>query len=395
MSWRSNLGIGAIAAVAFVAVSSGAASAADPPPPGTIGSFPGWHATKGAGTYTGDAKFDAVANFPDVSFTSDAGTVKTPTGDSAFLGPATGFGMHFGTTRAQPYLYLSAAAGGHPSTTTVTFAADPPPGWGFAVGDIDADYVQIIPRDANGNILDASVLNAQDTGGTPLLNYCASSPKPSSCSGPGPFADFPTWHPTGAVVNGTPVSGPLVLGSGSDTLGAYDWFLPDSTVRSLTFTYTVQTGIPIYQLWLAALAPVGTITGTITTSHGAPVPADTKIDLEHTDGTAVKGLTGDPVVEPIPPSGDISLDTADGTYKVAFDVPKGFDPIVTQTVTVARGGAALAPVTLDLAAPAGPQLAVTGTDVSGPFGIGILAVALGAVILVARRRKSRRLSLNA
>ncbi len=376
-------GIATLGAALVLALTSPIPASADSAPPGTIGSFPTWtiaaSSTPGE-TYQGSAVFSAAAGFPATSWVTNSVTTKVPSGDSAFLGASTGFGQTFGSSRAQPYLYLSPAASNAPSTTTITFAGDPPSGWGFAVGDIDADFVQIIPRDASNAVLPASALGAQDTGGTPLLNYCNNSPKPSSC-GTGPFTDAPLWFPTGTTVGATTYTTPLVLGNVADTSGAYDWFLPSTSVRSLTFIYHAQSGFPIMQLWLAALATASTITGTVVQPDAAPIPAGTDVDLEHPDGTPVLDIQGDPVDVPVAPDGTFTLQAEEGTYDVAFTVPAGDEPIPTEVVDASTPTTTLAPVELE------PGLATTGVDVNGPLALALLALLAGSALLVARRAR--------
>jgi hypothetical protein len=362
---------------------AGAASAQAATPP-VIGSFPTFSmapsATPGI-TFSGTANWSAAAAFPATTITTNAKTVSAPSGESAFLGASTGFGSHFGSSRSQPYLYLAPAVGG-PSTTTITFAGPPPAGWGLAVGDIDADFVQVIPGDGT-NPLPGSTLHAQDTGGTPLLNYCNNTPKPSTCTGPGPFTDHPNWYPNGTTIGGTSYTTPIVDGSGTDTSGAYDWFLPDSSIRTITLVYTAKLGFPTYQLWLVAPATAAQITGTIAPQGGAPVPPGVAIDLQKPDGTPVLDITDQPVSVPVPPSGAIDLATETGQYQLSFQVPAGFDPIppvlVDATGTTNLGTLALAPAAPTAppveSPPPAPELAPTGTDA------GALAVFGGAMLV--------------
>jgi hypothetical protein len=367
------------------ALGTAASASADSAPPGTIGSFPTWTlaaSTVPGQTYQGTANFSAAAGFPATTWVTNSTTTRVPSGDSAFLGASTGFGQTFGSSRAQPYLYLSPAASG-PSTTTVTFAGPPPAGWGFAVGDIDADFVEIIPRDAANAVLPGSTLGAQDTGGTPLLNYCNNVPKPSSC-GTGPFTDSPFWYPNGTTVGGTAYSTPLVLGNVADTSGAYDWFLPTTAVRSLTFVFHVQSGFPTYQLWLAALATATTISGTVQAADGGAIPAGTSADLQRPDGAPVLDIQGGPVTTPVAPSGAFALEAEEGSYQVAFTVPPGFAAIPPIAVDATTPAVTLDPVVLA----AVPALASTGVDVGWPFAGGSLLFSLGVGLLFSRRRRS-------
>lgn len=377
---------GIVALALGIALAAANPASADSAPAGMIGSFPTWTSTASSGpgtTFAGTAAFATSAGFPGVSWTTNASTAQSPSGQSTFLGSSTGFGQTFGSTRAEPYLSLSTAAAITPSTTTLTFAGAPPAGWGFALGDVDADFVEIVARNAANAIVPAADLGAQDTGGNPLLNYCNNVPKPSGCTGPGPFTDFPTWHPAGAVIGGTPYSNPLVLGSGTDTSGAYDWFLPGSDIRSLTFIFHAQSGSPIFQVWLAAQAPVSTITGTIVPPAGAPVPTGIAVDLQQADGTPVRDIQDNPVAAPVAPDGTFTIATEEDTYRLAFTVPPGYAPIPTRIVDATTAAVAVDPIALTL------ELASTGVDSGTPLGVGLLAVAGGLVVLLfARRRRA-------
>ena len=403
--------LAAVFVLALLTVASPASAA-----PTTIGSFPTWvmvRTTDAGLTFTGRADFSAAAQFPGVTVETNSTTVKTPTGESAWLGDSTGFGQHFGSTRAQPYLYLSPATGG-PSTTTLEFDAAPPAGWGLAVGDIDADFVQIIPRDAAGDPLPGSVLGAQDTGGIPLLNYCNNVPKPSSCVGPGPFTDAPFWFENGTTITTpagtTTYTTPIVNGNLLDTSGAYDWFLPSTDVRSLDLVFTTKSGFPTYQVWLAAPAPVATITATVVTADGDPAPEGTTVLLEEPDGDPVLGLDNTPVEIPVEPDGSFEIVTEQAEYRLEFDVPDGFDPIPPIDVDATSATVELGEITIEPAAeapgpadpadpadpddPDGPnvvdpdQLPATGTEIATPLALGGALLLAGAALLVARRRRT-------
>jgi len=393
----------AVAVLGALALATPASAA-----PATIGSFPTWamsRSTDAGLTFTGRADFSAAASFPGVSVSTTSTTVKTPSGESAWLGDSTGFGQHFGSTRAQPYLYLSPATGG-PSTTTLEFDSAPPAGWGLAVGDIDADFVQIIPRDAAGNQLPDAALNAQDTTGTPLLNYCNNTPKPSSCAGPGPFTDSPFWFENGTTITtpagATAYTTPIVNGNGVDTSGAYDWFLPSTDVRSLELVFTVKSGFPTYQVWLAAPAPVATITATVLTADGDPAPEGTTVLLQEPDGDPVLGLDNTPVEVPVDPTGRFTIDTEQAEYRLAFDVPEGFDPIPPIDVDATSAAVDLGEITIEPAAevpnpddPGTPGdeaadldlLPATGVDITAPLALGAVLLVAGAALLVVRRRR--------
>jgi hypothetical protein len=392
---RWSVAATALFAAALILASATPSAAVNPPtPPGTIGSFPTYavvpSVTPGQ-TFDGSASFASAAGFPATTFSTNSTTAKAPSGESAYLGSSTGFGQYFGSTRAQPYLYLSPAAGSAPSMTTISFAGPPPAGWGFAVGDIDADFVEIIAKDAAGNAIPGSALGAQNTDNVPVLNYCNNVPKPSSCAGPGPFVDVPGWLASGGTIGGTTYTTPIVKGGGVDTLGAYDWFLPPTTVRSLTLVFHVQSGFPIYQLWLAASAPLATINGTVVPSGGGAVPAGTVAELETSDGVPVPDIDNNPVVAPVAPDGTFSFATEAATYDISFQVPAGFDPIPTQQVIAGAGTTQLAAVTLAAtpAVPPVPTLATTGVDAAPALIAALLALLAGLVLVSARRRRIR------
>jgi hypothetical protein len=393
--------LGGVALVALVAViglgGTQTAIAADAPTPGTIGVFPTYTvvpSTTPGSTFTGSATFPSSAGFPAVTYTTTSTTTKSPTGESAWLGASTGFGQHFGSTRSQAYAYLSPGAGGV-STTTLTFAGAPPAGWGFALGDIDADFVEITATDTAGPIPAASLgalLNAQDTTNNPPLNYCNNSPKPSSCSGAGPFTDTPLWFPTGTTVGATTYANPIVLGHGSDTSGAYDWFLPSSTIRTLTLTYHALSGFPTYQFWLVASAPLTTITGEVAPPVGETTdPPGTMVELENPDGTPVLDIENKPVLVPVSPSGGYRFEAAEGTYELAFEVPAGFEPIAAEMINATAPTETAAPVELAadppaVTSPAAPRLPTTGVDPFAPLTAATLLLIAGcAAVLFARR----------
>ncbi len=199
------------------------------------GYYAAWDRTGSSGSWSGTAPVVA-AGFPTASWTSNSTGLTVPTGASAFLGAGTPFGAAFGSSQGLPYLSVPTASGVTPSTTTLTFAAPTPAtGWGFALGDVDADKVQIAAIDANLNALTGTAL-ASALGFQGTFNYCAGAPKPSTCSGSA--TDVPTWDPATATL----------IGSGTDTSGAAGWFQPTVALGSLTFTFTAQLGIPIYQL---------------------------------------------------------------------------------------------------------------------------------------------------
>ena len=175
--------------------------------------------------------------FPVGDVTSNAGIFRVFSGKSTYLNDSTPFGAEFGGSKGHDYLQFNAVSSAKPSKTTITFATPAPANsWGFALGDIDADKAMIEATGADGKTLSTAALGWQDA-----FNYCEPSPRPSSC-GRGPFTDKPVWDASTATLKGNV----------ADTSGASGWFMPTKPIKSLTIVYSVLTGIPVGQLWIAA-----------------------------------------------------------------------------------------------------------------------------------------------
>ena len=350
--------------VALLMTASAPASAATPP----VGSYATFAATA-PGSF--DVSFSANSAFPaaQVVTTDTAGVAAS--GKSAFLGESTGFGAQFGSSRLQPYLTLGV------SSTVVTFDATTAPGFGFALGDIDADYVTIAATGPGGP------LTAAELGvGGGALNYCNNVPKPSGCGAGTSFADAPTWcpDPTAAPVCAG-YALPTLVGSGSNTLGAYGWFVPRVPVTAITLDYGALIGFPSYQLWLAAPAPAATVAGRLVVDGGT-VPPGTELALLTGTGEAVRDIEDEPVTVPVAPDGAYSFVTELGSYQLDVILPPGstlVDPpnlVFSVTVDVDLGVLAIVDPN---------QLAATGVD---PLPLVLLAGGLGVVGLVLRRARA-------
>ena len=180
-NWTS-VAITSLATAACLLLRAGTAQAA------TTAEYANWSQAGSSGAWTGTTTLSA-AGFPVGALTSTSSALTIPTGASAFLSSDTPFGAVFGDSTGHPYANIGTATSQASSTTTITFATPTPAaGWGFAVGDIDADTVQIAATDADNAAVPVAGLGWQSA-----FNYCATSPKPSSCAGPGPFTDQPTW----------------------------------------------------------------------------------------------------------------------------------------------------------------------------------------------------------
>jgi hypothetical protein len=392
--------IGASAGVAFAgAFGVSPASAVTPP----IGSFPVW--TQGSSS-TFSGQFSAAAGGGSIAVSTTGLNARVAeTGTASFLGASTGFGQHFGSSRYQSYLTIGLASSPGPSqpgansVTTVTLPSLPV-GWGFALGDIDADMVSI-DATGSGGALTAAQLGPQDTSGTPLLNYCdGASPKPSSCGAGTSFPDHPWWCPNGTEPPPSPCApatmARTVVGNGVDTQGAYDWFVPTVPVSSLTLTYQWRLGTPSFQLWIVTPAPAAVVTGTILDPSGAPAPAGTTLTLEDSGGTPVPDIQNQPTAVPVAADGTFSLTTELGSYELVVDPLAGFAapaPIAFtatgDTVSLPTLALAAAPT---VATPTAATLPSTGTDISPLVVAAAVLVILGILFIVAallRRRRRR------
>lgn len=315
------------------------AVAADATPNGI---YADWTLSGANPSWSGTTTLPGAVNFPPATYGTNSTTPTIPSGTSAFLGPSTPFGAVFGSSEAEAYLSLRTAAGITPSTTTFTFdTATPPFGWGFALGDIDADSITISGADKTGRALTAAEL-----GFTSVFNYCMATPQPGSCT-TGPFTDVPTWDLATATLTGNV----------ADTQGAAAWFMPTERIRTLTFVFSALSGNPIYQVWFAAV--LGEIAGDVTTTDpsGTSNPASgVALTLGYPDGDSILDQSGNPIRPKTGADGSfVQTGLVAGTYDIAVIPPPGY---------TVRGAATLAAVA---STPAGDpvQFALTAAG-AGP-----------------------------
>ena len=382
MAWVRRLALMS-AVMALAIVGAAPATAATAP----VGVFPTWNTT-GPGQFTGS--FSAASGFPDVTVSTDDTGAAIAQGKSAFLGATTGFGKQFGSSRLQPYLTIASLGGSDFSTTTLTFAAPTTPGWGIAVGDIDADYVTLTGTVPGGPLTPAQ-FGAQDSlAGDDFLNYCANaSPKPTGCrAANAPYTDYPELCGTGStypLCATLPPGSISAVGHGGDTDGSYDWFMPTVPVTEITLTFTPLSGLPTFQLWLVAPSPAATVTGEVQFDADAslPVPAGTSIALLDDAGAPVRDIEDEPVVVPVATDGSFSFVTPFGDYQLDLVTPGDVAPVGAFPVSLTADSD-----TVDLGVLAIEQLLVmTGVDPTVPLGLAVM-LAAGGVLLTARRRRS-------
>jgi len=216
--------------------------------------FSAWTFGGSANDYHGTLQISP--RFPTADFVSDsrAGQVGVQSGSSAWFGAWTPAGQVFGSSQNQPYLNLrpktDQATGA--STTTYAFARPTPLGWGFVLGDIDADQVRVSAVTAAGAQATASELGFQG-----VFNYCEQTPRPSGCGGT--QTDVPTWNAATQTLTGN--------AGASDTTGASGWFRPTVPLRTVTFEFTARSGFPVYQAWFAVR--MQDLTGTVSVASGS------------------------------------------------------------------------------------------------------------------------------
>ena len=273
-----------------------------------------------------------VVGFPDATVTTDSSGPAVQSGASTFLNSTTPFGSVYGSSQNRQYLFLR-PHGSAPSTTTIRFTGPTPVGWGFALGDIDADKVQVSGTGPGGTPLTTAQLGWQDS-----FNFCNGvTPRPSTCMGR-ESTDRPVWDPATATLTG----------NGPDTNGASGWFRPTVPVASLTFVYSLQSGSPIYQLWAAS--EVTSITGSV--RYTCP-PADQTVLELWQNGSPVVDRSGAPVTTTLAGAGSFTFgDLAPGQYQVRLRVDGGYLPNATSRDADTSSGTDAGPVNFMVRCPA-------------------------------------------
>ena len=408
----------ALALTGAIGLVSGAALAVEPD---EVGVFPTWNVSGGAGALAATPTFPPSAGFPTTTLTSTGSTLASPSGVTAFLGAGTDFGAEYGTTRSQPYLTLSPAGSGN-SVTTISFDGAPPSGWGFALGDIDADWAYIEAFSAPGlsGPLPLTALGFQSAG-----NYCNASPRPGACANP-PYTDSPVWVTAPESFDGIDYIPGTLRGNSlpgapaatRDTSGAYAWFQPDASVLSIRITFGIRDGSPTAQLWLASPAPKVVIAGTVTTPDapaGALAPEGTVVQIQRPDGEPLLDIEDQPLTVPVDPATGaytVELEQAEAGYQAAVIVPPGYTspapvplpglPDDPETLTATAPAIVIEPVptapspspSSDPLAPAAvpeptPELAASGAEPAAVVGVAAALMAAGIALVAARPRRAR------
>ncbi|QPZ39167.1 carboxypeptidase-like regulatory domain-containing protein [Paramicrobacterium chengjingii] len=208
-----------------------------------------WGVEGASGSFTGTVGFPE--GFPQATFESDslASATMVPSGSSTWIPDSTTFGAEFGSSRDKPYISLRPAANraGAPSTTTYSFdTPTPAEGWGFSLGDIDAEIITVTATDATGAPVSAENLNLVEA-----FNYCGQTGSPS-CVSPPPAFGVPDISQTATSYTMQNLDCPQAQDE-CDTAGASAWFMPSVPLASLTVTAEWKSGFPTYQTWFATV----------------------------------------------------------------------------------------------------------------------------------------------
>lgn len=340
--WRAVAG--AAAGVAVIAAQTVFPVYAQPV---TASAVDGWasYVRTGATTAWGGSATVDVAGFPEGALASNATTFDVVSGATRWLGPTTPPGMVFGASQDNPYLSFGTTTSLAPSDTTITFAVPTPSqagsqGWGFVLGDVDAEVITISATDPAGNPVPTA-----DLGWQGAFNYCNVSPKPSGCPA-GTSTDVPTWDPAAATLTGNI----------TDTDGAAGWFRPTVPLGAVTFNLEGQSGFPRVQLWVGAAGETE-VTGSVVerTPSGDNPLANVGVALLDSAGNPVV-VGGEPVVATTAADGTYTFTgLAPSNYRVRIDPPAGLEvvgPLPAVRNVNASSGAPVVVTAYVLAAPA-------------------------------------------
>ncbi len=324
--------------------------------------------------------------FPATTFTSDSAggnVVGAFNGGATWQPLGTPLADAFSEDRTAPYLGLRPRANNaaSPSDTTYVFdGGSPAAGWGFALGDIEAERLTI-----SATRLDGSAATVDELGFQGGYNTCDFARSSANCSSNPPVNPVPTAVPevidpaaTELVVADTITCASL---SSCDTAGASVAFLPTVPLSTLTVRSTWIVGLPTYQTWFAmADQPVA---GIALNSDRQPEPG-MPVELVDDDGSVLESTTTDEAGSYVFPSvlegADLALrlpDTATSCMRAGADVPVSVDgsPAPELVATALAGvsgvvtdqeGTALAGVTVT-AARDGVRLDTTTTGTGGSY----------------------------
>ena len=194
-------------------------------------------------------------------------SIVTTDEDGEYFTADTAIGQIFGSngpSAESTYLKVTADAVDDPATVTITFASPVQANsLGFALSDLDTDYVTVTAADADGVQLSDEALKG--SAGASLndlaFNFCTVTADPVSCDGD-------TAVP---AVTSDGLGEITVSGVDAGTTGSSAWFQPSAAVTSIVFTVhnTDDGGASSVRIWMAQLPT------TVETPAVAPTPAPT------------------------------------------------------------------------------------------------------------------------
>ncbi|WP_125613751.1 SdrD B-like domain-containing protein [Specibacter cremeus] len=316
------------------------------------GGYGAWALSGAAPAFIGSVTLGG--GFPGATFAATSRQATVQSGKTVFLPAGSAPGQVFGSSQNQQYLNQRPLRDTPtaPGTTTYTFGAPTPStGWGFVLGDIDADMATVSATDADGKPVAIAGLGFRG-----VFNYC-DAPAPRPCTGDvvGGVTrfDLPTWDAVTGTLRG---SG---FGSNMDTSGASGWFMPTVPLKTLTITYTMISGFPVYQTWFATAAH--DISGTVSGCIVAGVP----IKLRDANGGVVAATVTDA-------NGDYAFQgfVASDSYTVAADAPTDCTMVGASAQPVDLSHGDVRAVDFKLADATGPTATATATtEPTNPTGV--------------------------
>lgn len=243
------------------------------------GTWGGWSETANSGVPALDGT--SVLSFPgagavQAGWTFDGwngyASIQTTDVNNEYFTSDTPIGAVFGTNGPSAdtsYLKITADSTDIPVLVTITFATPVPADTlGFAISDLDSDFVTVSATNADGVQLGDDALrgSAGATLADLAFNFCQVATAPLTCEG----------DTAAPVVTSDGLGLVTATGSESGTEGATAWFQPSEAVKSLEIALTNvdDEGPSNVRLWVAQLPAAA--------ETPVPVPSTTPVTAEGT-----------------------------------------------------------------------------------------------------------------
>lgn len=375
-----------------------------------------WTLNGSGTTWSGAVISPGPIGMPTAIYTTNSTGPSTPGGTTMWLGQSTPPGVLFGSSQSRNYLSAATTTSRAPSTTSIYFPTPTPTqfsssGWGFVLGDIDADEIRVTATRPGG-----SAASVDELGWQGAFNFCGVTPKPSGCPS-GSSTDVPSWNASTSTLRG----------NGADTGGASGWFRPTVPISSLTLEFSALVGFPNFQLWMASAGELS-LAGVVTLDDGSgnsdPL-VGARVELLRMDNepvldngvpvTAVTGSGGGYQFDGLVPSDDYKVratsDLVDGPASREVDLRNGTvidadlileapptPTTVTTTTTVAPTTTAPSPTSLPTPttdpspnpepepSAGSPELPTTGGASADLLALGLASLMVGTLLAVAAHR---------